>query len=368
MAFGQSGNANLNKNIQRLLDYFLEQRLAKQRYGMMGELETQRQAGEEALVNQRLAGGQALEATENKNLLGRMKQAWDYQISRDPVTNRYQSEIFIKKRAGEDTSGLEGELETKLSTDAQGLMKLFEGKLDQPSMRTIARFPDETMRSLLGEYGATTRQKEMIGKVHEPGLQLQAIGVGQRQQEIGLKGRELGLKGKEQEGKLSDQEKATISLIGDTKKFLIGEGVKPSEAGQLMREIATGRALDPLSAKNRGMALQWLNTLEFKMINKKPLTPNDERFMTTVMNTSGVEPPMDEGGIPTAVPGGRPMPGGLVSPETGLTGGEQVGAESAIQSNVENLLASQIIQMAGWGEDKRADALRLAREYLAGLK
>jgi hypothetical protein len=344
MAFGNTRNAAFNKSIQRLLDYFLEQKLAKQRYGMMGELETQRQAGEEALANQRLAGGQALETTEHKNLMERMKQAWDYQISRDPVTNRYQSEIFIKKRAGEDTSGLERELETKLSTDAQGLIKLFEGKLDQPSMRTIAKFPDDTMRSLLGEYGATTRQKEMVERVHEPGLQLQAIGVGQRQQEIGLRGREATLKGQEQTGKLTDQEKATISLIGDTRKFLLGEGVKPTDSGQLMKDMATGRTLDPLSAKNRGMALQWLNAIEFKVINKKPLTPNDERFMTTVMNTSGIEPTTPEGEIPTAVPTGRPAPGGLVSPETGLTTGEDQKINTAIEQRVKDRMYNLIYQ------------------------
>lgn len=329
----------------------------KQRYGMMGELQ-----------EQDIAGRQALETTEHGNLMTRMKEAWDYQISRDPVTQRYQSEIFIKKRKGENTTGLETELEGKLTTDAQGLMKLFAGKLDPASMKTIATFPDETMRSLLGDYAGITKQKEMIEKVHEPGLQLQAIGVGQREKEIGLKGAELGLRGKEQEGKLSDQEKATISLIGDTKKFLIGEGVKPSEAGQLMREIATGRALDPLSAQNRGMALQWLNQLELKIINKKPLTPNDQRFMTTVMNTSGIEPTTAEGEIPATVPAGRPTPGGLVSPETGLQLGETVQAESSVQSNAENLYATKIMQRLGWGEERRADALRLAREFFAGLK
>jgi hypothetical protein len=368
MAFGDSRNARFNRMLDYLNDYFLKQKLMKQEYGMRGDLETQRQAGEEALVNQRLAGGQALEVTENKNLVDRMKQAWDYQISRDPVTNRYQSEIFIKKRAGEDTSGLEGELETKLSTDAQGLMKLFEGKLDQPSMRTIARFPDETMRSLLGEYGATTRQKEMIGRVHEPGLQLQAIGVGQRQQEIGLKGRELGLKGKEQEGKLSDQEKATISLVGDTKKYLIGEGVKPSKDYAPIRDmLASGKILDPLSPENRGMALQWLNAIEFKVINKKPLTPNDERFLTTVMNTSGVEPPTDEG-ITTPVPIGRPAPGGLVNPETGLTTGEDQKINTVIDQKVKDRMYNLIYQGFKSRGFSDADAAFHARNLSSQLK
>jgi hypothetical protein len=234
-------------------------------------------------------------------------------------------------------------------------------------MKTIATFPDETMRSLLGDYAGITKQKEMIEKVHEPGLQLQAIGVGQREKEIGLKGAELGLRGKEQEGKLSDQEKATISLIGDTKKFLIGEGVKPSEAGQLMREIATGRALDPLSAQNRGMALQWLNQLELKIINKKPLTPNDQRFMTTVMNTSGVEPTAEEG-ITTTVPARRPAPGGLVSPETGLTGGEDQKINTVIEQRVNDRMYNLLYQTfkdRGFSDETAAVE---ARKLLAQLK
>jgi hypothetical protein len=45
-----------------------------------------------------------------------------------------------------------------------------------------------------------------------------------------------------------------------------------------------------------------------------------------------------------------------------------VQAESSVQSNAENLYATKIMQRLGWGEERRADALRLAREFFAGLK
>jgi len=368
MAFGDTRNAAFNKSIQRLLDYFLEQKLAKQRYAMMGELETQRQAGEEALVKQRLAGGQALKETENKNLQDRMWKGWIYQISRDPEISALQSDIFVDKKAGLDTSKKEMDLGDIVASRGQAALKAVKGTLTDSDMNQIMRLSDTTARTLLSEYGTTTRQKEMIERVHEPSQYLQAIGVGQREKEIGLKGRELGLKGQEQVGKLTDQEKATISLVGDTKKFLIGEGVKPTEAGQLMKDMATGRVLDPLSAQNRGMALQWLNTIEFKIINKKALTPNDERFMTTVMNTSGIEPSTPSGEIPSTVPSGRPVPGGLVSPETGLTGGEDQKINTVIEQKVKDRMYSIIYQgFKNRGFSDEAAAFN-ARNLLTQLK
>lgn len=356
MAFGESRNAAFNKSIQRLLDYFLEQKLMKQRYGM-----------ETGLQEQRQKGYMDLESTENKNLQDRMWKGWMYQISRDPEINALQSEIFIKKRAGKDTAKQESDLKDTIFNVGQAALKSVKGDLNDQDMKQLMRLPDATMRSLLGEYGETTRQKERIEKVQVPGLQLEAIGVGQRQQEIGLKGRELGLKGQEQVGKLSDQEKATISLIGDTKKFLIGEGVKPTDAVQLMKDMATGRTLDPLSAKNRGMALQWLNQLEFKVINRKPLTPNDERFMTTVVNTYGIEPTTPAGEITTTVPG-RPAPGGLVSPETGLTTGEDQKINTVIEQRVKDRMYNLIYQgFKNRGFSDEAAAFH-ARNLLTQLK
>jgi hypothetical protein len=89
--------------------------------------------------------------------------------------------------------------------------------------------------------------------------------------------------------------------------------------------------------------------------------------MTTVMNTSGVEPTAEEG-ITTTVPARRPAPGGLVSPETGLTGGEDQKINTVIEQRVNDRMYNLLYQTfkdRGFSDETAAVE---ARKLLAQLK
>ena len=299
MAFGQTRNQQLNQNIQRLLDYFLDQKLMKQRYGMMEEAETQRQAGY-----------MGLEAEEHKNKILEATQKYTYDLSRDPEIDREKSLIFTMRRQGRDTKGLENELENLISTrHVPGLkasIELAQGKpLSDDQLREFSHLAHDTKNIALNEYGPAARQKEEIEKVEKPGLALREKEFGVAEKRVDLGWAELA----QEKEKLSFEKKKVdkeeknkmIALIEDVQNYLVGEGVKllaASDIDELEAEFASsrGKILAPLSSENRGKSLTVLSMIRMKLIRNLPVTESELDFVNDTWNTWKTEGPAEAGG------------------------------------------------------------------------
>ena len=327
MAFGDTRNQQFNQNIRKLLDYFLEQNLMKQRYAYSTQL-----------AQEQARGWMEHEELQSKNLMDRMKMNYQQQLSRDPEISRIKSEIFMKRQLGEDTGAEESLLQQRAQRLGAAAYRAVKGSLSEKDAADIMQFTDEAMRDLFTQFGQTTRQKEMIGRVHEPGLRLEAIRAGQKEREMGLEWEKLKTKRIE----LSDEQtKATLSFVKDVEDFLISQGVKPSDMRALIQEVSTGRVLNPLSAEYQGQALQWLGEIRLKLAKRQPITEAEERFLTTVRNVYSAEPPTETTARGAALPTEK---GGLVSPKIGLRPGEEERVSGLIEQKVQDRMYNLLFQ------------------------
>jgi hypothetical protein len=146
---------------------------------------------------------------------------------------------------------------------------------------------------------------------------------------------------------MSDQ-KSYIDVIDKATSYLIGQGVVGESGGSAL--FSSGKVYDPMSSENRGKALMYLQEIKMQLIQRKPLSEPQKRFITQVWNIPKVEAE------------------GLPSPETGLTQTETTTAETQINKNMEALITNQIMQKLGLTEDRRDYATQLAKEFMAGMK
>ena len=102
MAFGDTRNAAFNRNIQRLLEYFLDQKLMKQQYGMMGEMETQRQRGYQALETQRQYGEKIAREEKYRSTMDEIFARAKASVADQPGYTYYESMFNLADQQGDD--------------------------------------------------------------------------------------------------------------------------------------------------------------------------------------------------------------------------------------------------------------------------
>ena len=274
------GNRNFNQLVQSLLQNMLRQNiLSQEEAGRMGYLREQQegqrkylgeqQAGTKALENQRTAGderllgirhGQALEeeGTKNKNAADRLKQAYIQDLSKLPPVSQMQAQIFKARETGaspEEIAPLEENLKSFVKDHMTSAYKAISGELTPEDTGKLLTMGDEMSRLLIGQGGASMRQKEEILRVQEPRQKIDR--------------RELAVK----EGNLARQGKIeipTLKYIEDAMKHIQEQGVTPAK-GTLSPSEGL-KAPSTLSKENYGQMLRHLQKLRVKVMKGTELS------------------------------------------------------------------------------------------------
>lgn len=339
-----------NRNIAILTNFLMQKSLLGTRMGGYGQLETQR----------------------HENMMARMKADFTNQLAQDPVMQRHRALVFKAQQEGKDA----GPLVDAMKKDALNLAKVsFTTSTQKPWTEETAKaatlLTESAMTDIIGQAAMGERQARDIGLVKIPGLKLRAGELAAEEKRIGLKGEELGLEQQKLKQKpAEEQNKEMRAIVKDTINFLEAEGVKGEDLSKDAKILfGSGKITDPLSPENRGKAFTYLMEIWINLAKGKILTANEEKFLINVRNTRAIEPEIDEFGV--AGLGEEPAPGvgGLISPKTGLTAGQEVGVTGA----GENVINQRLLEMATKmymeeGGLDEATARRMAQKLIGQLR
>lgn len=281
----QDRSNNFNRIIEMFIRHMQSSKLVNQQ--MMGY------AGLDKLRGNRM---QELEGTRHGNQMVELKQQWMNQVSRDPVMQQLQAELFMKSQAGEDTAGIVTDIQDRSFKISESAWKVATGQETAPA--DFKNFIDGLSEGFLEQAMVTTgqnvRQKEDIEKRVIPGQALTKRG-----QDVTLRGQDIDI-GKEGTKAAQETFKRWNDTVKTAETFLIGEGVQAKE-GTTSGSILYGPAktLDPLSPEHRSEALFWLGKIRTKLNDDKPLTKADKNFLERVRSSQFFETTKtDIGGMP----------------------------------------------------------------------
>jgi len=271
-----------------------------------------------SLEQQRMGGYKELEGQRHGNRMKEIEESFYNTIAQDPTIQRKQSEIFTKKRKGEDTSELEAEVKDVVRKVATLAYKAYNNKptTEEDWVGGLGEITDETARRLITEGGQSSRQGEMIEQVYKPEQATRQLtaetGAEQlktRQAELGLDrqkfAREGVTKGKEER---DAQIKVWRERVKDIQAFLAREGVEMSESAMSAMRAQAGASFledaaaslrgDPLSAENRGKLFIALGKIRTKI--DKGIFPSDAETNLIEMARSTYQIEEEGGGFAEA--------------------------------------------------------------------
>lgn len=170
---------------------------------------------------------------------------------------------------------------------------------DETILKAVELFGLEPVREELQSFSdVAAKRMDQILRGREIGVKEAGVPISRFEAET--KRGELALEA----GKFSDTErKDWLKMVEDIEDHFKQEGVKKDPLGEALILLGTGKAGDPLSAKNRGKAYTYLGEIRTKLIQKKKLTPGEIRFLQTVRNSWAIERPGEEGGGLISPPG-----------------------------------------------------------------
>lgn len=341
----------LNRNMRILTQFLMQKDLLKERTAGFGGLETQRHG----------------------NMMERMKAAFTNQLARDPVMQRHRALVFKARSEGKDVASLV----EAMKKDALNLAKVsFTTSTQKPWTEETAQaatmLTETAMIDMVGQAAMGERQEKQIKEVAVPGLIMRGAEAGLEAERIGVQKDRLKLDWQKLKQKpAEDQNKEMIAIVKDTINFLEAEGVTGEDVNAQMRSLfASGKVTDPLSPENRGKAFTYLMEIQIKLAKGKTLTANEEKFLINVRNTRAIQPEAAVAGLPE-VPGAPEeiVPGGLISPRTGLTPGQEAGVTEAGDQVINQRLLEMMIQMyMEEGKLDKATARQMAQKLLGQLR
>lgn len=315
------------------------------------------------LMKQRQTGYMGLETERHKNMMTRLGEDFSNKIARDPVMERHRSLIFKAQERGEDTSALV----EAMKKDALEISKVaFTTATGQPWTKdtaSAATLLTEDALVRMGVRGArTTEQVRDIIEVQRPGQELRGKEVAVREKAQKTREEELAFEREKAAGKTGEQyQKGMIDVVKDTVNFLEAEGVTASDLSKQDRILfGSGKVTDPLSPENRGKAFTYLMEIWTNLVKGKTLTSNEENFLINVRNTSAIQP--TAGITPGAEPGAV---GGLPSPRTGLTPGQEGTAQDMINNRLIEMATKYYMEL---GKLDEATARQMAQKLIGGLR
>jgi len=320
------------------------------------------------LLKQRMGGYGELETQRHENMMTRMHQAFTDQLSRDPTMQRHRALVFKAQQEGKDT----GPLVEAMRKDAVDIAKLaFSTATQKPWTKETAQaatlLTERSLTDMIGQAAMGTRLEKEIKEVKVPGLMLRGAEAVTEAERARLKGEELELEREKLKQKpAEEQNKEMRAIVKDTINFLEAEGVKGDELSAKNRALfSTGKVTDPLSPENRGKAFTYLMEIWINLAKGKTLTPGEENFLINVRNTRAIEPPTGEitpGVVPGAAPG---EVGGLPSPRTGLTPGQEATAQGMIDQRMLEMMTQMYMEEGNLDE---ATARQMAQKLLSQLR
>jgi hypothetical protein len=302
--------SQFNRNINLFTQYLMQSNLIGKRTKGYGQLETQR----------------------HENMMTRLKEAFSMELARDPVMQRHRALIYKAKEGGKDV----GSLVEAMRKDAMKIAQVsFTTSTQKPWTKETAQaatlLTESALVDMVGQGAMGERQARKIGMVDIPGQAL-------RGREVAVEEKRAGIKAAETFGTTPEQVRtAMIDLVKDTVNFLESEGVKGSDLQKADRALfGSGKVPDPLSPENRGKAFTYLMEIWIKLNKGEALNKNEENFLINVRNTRAIEPTEELGAGMT--PGTEPgAVGGLPSPRTGMTPGEEATGQDMINQPQNNL-------------------------------
>lgn len=322
-------------------DFSQTNKTLRQALNMMWQMGLMKKRDELSLGRQEkyLTGLEDIGVQRHEQSLARIEEGFQNDIARDPEVEKWKALIFSKNRRGEDTSIEQGKLKKHMYNRA--LIAFEVGQVSSQAATAMAQtLTEKVYSSVLGEGAATGRQERRITGIEEPKIVMEEKKLAMRGKEFGLKEKEFRAKGREEE---STQ---WLKFVEDVEDHLRQEGVK---AEKLFKDalFGTGKVPDPLSPEHRGQAYTYLGKIRIKLIEGKPLTTGDKRFLQTVRSTFQV------------VKGG-----GLVSPETGFQPTEATGitekADTMVEQRLLEVLVSLYMEEGGFTEEQaREKAMKM---------
>ena len=339
-----------NRNIKTLTNFLMQKQLLGQRMGGYGQLETQR----------------------HENMMTRMKAAFTDQLSRDPVMQRHRALVFKAQKEGKDVASLV----EAMKKDAMKIAETaFTTATQKPWTKETAQsatlLTESGVMDMVGQAAMGTRQKEQIEKVAVPGLIMRGAEAMTDVERARLKGEELELERQKLKQKpIEDQLTEMRKIVMDTINFLETEGVdKGVKINEAMRALfGSGKIPDPLTPENRGKAFTYLTEIFLNLAKGKTLTANEEKFLINVRNTRAIEPEAGVGLGMAEVPE-EPGLGGLISPKTGLTPGQETGVTQAGGQVINQRLLEMMTQMyMEEGKLDEATARQMAQKLIGQLR
>lgn len=204
------------------------------------------------------------------------------------------------------------------------------------TIRSAAKlFDPNAVREYMAQFGKEAQQRaDRALRERELEVETAALPVRRLEAETGAGRLEL-----EKETGAAEE---WLRMVEDIEDHLRQEGVKKQAVDQAdLALFGSGKVPDPLTAELRGKAYTHLGEIRTKIIQRKPLTPGEIRFLQTVRNSWQIKQPTELGG-------------GLVSPETGMT-------EIELRNRTLQTVTQMIMEMTGLAEDQ---ARNLAEKFI----
>jgi len=305
-----------------------------------------------------------------------MQAAFTDQLSRDPVMQRHRALVFKAQQEGKDVASLVEAMRKDALNLAKASYTTATGKpWTKETSQAATLLAEPALVNMVGQAATTTRVKEQITRVAEPGLILRAGEALTDVERVKIQRDRLTLDQQKLKQKPVEEQLTEMrTIVKDTINFLEAEGVKGDALSADSRALfSSGKVTDPLSPENRGKAFTYLMEIWLNLAKGKTLTSNEERFLIQVRNTRAIEPTAEVGvgvgGLGEA-PGVAPgAPGGLISPRTGLTPGQEVGVTEAGDQVINQRLLEMMTQM--YMEEGKLDettARQMAQKLLGQLR
>jgi len=295
-----------NKMLQQLIPILAQKKMLDLRnQNMMKYLETQQQ------------GYRDVQSQGHQFNMAEIQERMFADLAQMPEVDQIKGVIFDKERRGEDATGERAKLEKVVARRVKGMFPVMTGR--QPTYDEVSAISETFSERGVETFGSQSAQNVRTGAT---------VGLGYEN----LKARYAEM-AQTQQGRSRDDWKAYYdSAEGQIKSIishLEGQGVEKAGVGDFLALFSTGKKLDPLSPEDQGQALAGLHHLWSKIRGMKRLSPQEETWMTDVVNAFSIR---ERGGVP--------------SQETGLTGPETERIDTAWDAKQDATLNQLLIDQA----------------------
>ena len=202
-----------------------------------------------------------------------------------------------------------------------GIMRkgIMEGTIDEAELSSVAPFLGQGVIDVAKDLGVNVRASEQRGIERET---------------LGVRRAELGERKAERGEKYTPEQDKWMKVTDEAIDKIWGAGVKAIKSDWPGLFAGTGLFRNPYSDVNQGKLIEEASKIRTALIERKPITDWQKRFLETILNVAAAEGPLDtsEPGKDTVVDSrtGKwtkatpeaPPPQGIYDPNVGMREGE----------------------------------------------